>query len=191
MTRASARLSAVDWVQAGFEALLEEGLAGVAVERVAARLTATKGSFYWHFANRDALVAAVLDQWRAETEEIIKMVDETPVPVQRMRRLFDLVIAEIPIAHAEIDLLGNTAHPLVARAVDQVSRRRIDYMTRTLRQAGLSPAAAADAAVHSYALWIGLLQLQLALPGTVPDGRARKRFQRATGALLEQMLPTD
>ncbi|MDQ3103726.1 MAG: TetR/AcrR family transcriptional regulator [Actinomycetota bacterium] len=191
MTRVGSRLSADDWAQAGFEALLEEGLAGVAVERVAARLAATKGSFYWHFTNRDALVGAVLDLWSAETEGIISTVDETPDPVQRMRRIFDLVIAEIPIAHAEIDLLGNTTHPLVAQAMDQVSRRRIDYMTSTLRQAGLSPTAAADAAVHAYALWIGLLQLQLALPGTVPDGRARKRFQRATGAMLEHMLPVD
>ncbi len=189
MERANVRLTARDWSEAGFQGLLEEGLDGVAVERVAARLGATKGSFYWHFANRDALVATVLELWRAETEQIITKVDTEADPRQRMRALFALVVAEIPIDHAEIDLLGRTDHPLVARAVAQVSQRRIDYMTATLREAGLSPTAAADTAVHTYALWIGLLQLQRALPGTVPTGRARARFLRATGRLLEHSLP--
>jgi hypothetical protein len=88
-------------------------------------------------------------------------------------------------------VLGRTDHPLVARAVGEVSQRRIAYMTSTLREEGLSATAAADNAVHTYALWIGLLQLQRALPGTVPTGRARDRFLRSTAALLEHTLTVD
>lgn len=191
MAQSNVRLTARDWSEAGFQGLLEEGLDGVAVERVAARLGATKGSFYWHFANRDALVAAVLELWRAETEQIIAEVETGADPRQRMRDLFARVVAEIPTDHAEIDLLGHTDHPLVARAVTEVSERRIAYMTSTLREAGLTPTAAADNAVHTYALWIGLLQLQRALPGTVPTGRARHRFLRATNGMLDHILPVD
>ena len=39
------------------------GLAAVAVEPLAARLGATKGSFYWHFRNRDAMLEAALQRW--------------------------------------------------------------------------------------------------------------------------------
>ena len=54
------RLTARDWADAALAAIGERGLAGVAVEPLAARLGTTKGSFYWHFANRDALIEAAL-----------------------------------------------------------------------------------------------------------------------------------
>ena len=47
---------------AAFRALARGGVDSIAVEPIAAELGATKGSFYWHFKNRDSLVAA-LDEW--------------------------------------------------------------------------------------------------------------------------------
>jgi AcrR family transcriptional regulator len=36
---------------------------GISVEGIARRLGTTKGSFYGHFTDRIALIAAVLDRW--------------------------------------------------------------------------------------------------------------------------------
>ncbi len=44
-------------------ALARDGFAGVAVEPLARKLGATKGSFYWHFATRAELIAATLELW--------------------------------------------------------------------------------------------------------------------------------
>ena len=56
------RLSVDDWIQAGYTILAEEGIKALKLDRLCARVGATKGSFYWHFADmrsyRDTLIAA-------------------------------------------------------------------------------------------------------------------------------------
>ena len=54
------------WVNAAYGTFLTDGLAAVRVEPLARSLGATKGSFYWHFADRAELVRAVVDRWEAE-----------------------------------------------------------------------------------------------------------------------------
>src|SRR5690606_21017046 len=60
-----ARLSADDWAEAALDLIAEQGVAAVAVEPLARRLGVTKGSFYWHFPSRDALLQAALERWEA------------------------------------------------------------------------------------------------------------------------------
>src|SRR5689334_11922394 len=56
-------LTAEDWADAALDALATGGLEAVAVEALARRLKVTKGSFYWHFGNRDELIKAALEAW--------------------------------------------------------------------------------------------------------------------------------
>ena len=65
------RLSAVDWEEAALATLAESGLGTVAVESLARRLGVTKGSFYWHFATREALIKAALERWEKSDEDIV------------------------------------------------------------------------------------------------------------------------
>src|SRR3546814_8458026 len=54
--RGTGRLSAEDWAQAALDLIAEQGVSAVAVEPLARRLGVTKGSFYWHFPSREALL---------------------------------------------------------------------------------------------------------------------------------------
>src|SRR6478609_8396593 len=58
-----ARLDAAAWISAAFDALAEGGIGAVRVESLAKALDITKGSFYWHFADRRALLDAMLTAW--------------------------------------------------------------------------------------------------------------------------------
>src|SRR5437763_15488297 len=58
-----ARLDAEAWIAAAFDALAEGGIDAVRVEPLAKALDITKGSFYWHFADRHALLDAMLAAW--------------------------------------------------------------------------------------------------------------------------------
>src|SRR5690606_37186067 len=89
------RLSADDWAQAALELIAEQGVAAVAVEPLARRLGVPKGSFYWHFPSREALLVAALERWeQVEQEEVFGQLEAIPDPAQRLRSLFDLVAHE-------------------------------------------------------------------------------------------------
>src|ERR671934_2749006 len=82
---AKPRLSRERWIEAALDALADGGVAAVAVEPLAVRLGVTKGSFYWHFRDRDQLLAAALKEWeRTGTEELIKRLDQIADPRARL-----------------------------------------------------------------------------------------------------------
>jgi AcrR family transcriptional regulator len=45
-------------------ALIEEGIGGVKIDRLAARLGVTRDGFYHNFEDREALLSALLDLWK-------------------------------------------------------------------------------------------------------------------------------
>jgi len=49
-----------DWLRAARLALLRGGVEAVRVEKLARDLGVTKGSFYWHFKDRDELLELLL-----------------------------------------------------------------------------------------------------------------------------------
>jgi AcrR family transcriptional regulator len=65
------RRSKDDWLNAARLALLRGGIGAVRVETLAQQLGVTKGSFYWHFANRSALTDALLSEWEEEADLLI------------------------------------------------------------------------------------------------------------------------
>jgi len=62
-TPPTTRLSVDDWVSAAIEIATAEGVQGIKINRLCERLGVTKGSFYWHFADLDALLSAVADRY--------------------------------------------------------------------------------------------------------------------------------
>ena len=67
------------WIEGAIEVLADEGLAGMRVETLAKYLGVTKGSFYWHFKDRDELLRAVLQTWKeGRLRDIDKQSEATP-----------------------------------------------------------------------------------------------------------------
>src|SRR5882757_532145 len=64
------------WIEAGLRALAAGGPDAVRIEPLAKSLGVTRGGFYWHFEDRDALLSEMLDTWeRAATDEVIERVE--------------------------------------------------------------------------------------------------------------------
>jgi AcrR family transcriptional regulator len=64
------------WTSEGLRALADGGPDAVRVEALAKKLGVTKGGFYGFFADRDALLAAMLDAWEREsTDEVLDRVE--------------------------------------------------------------------------------------------------------------------
>jgi AcrR family transcriptional regulator len=158
------RLSADDWAQAALDLIAEQGVAAVAVEPLARRLGVTKGSFYWHFPSRDALLHAALERWETfEQETVFGTLEAVSDPRERLRALFRLVAHEVKPHVIHSELLKALDHPVVKPVMERVSKRRLDYLAASFRQAGLSRADAQHRARLTYAAYVGFLQLSLQL----------------------------
>jgi AcrR family transcriptional regulator len=158
-------LSAADWERGALDMLAEEGVAALAVEALARRLGVTKGSFYWHFKNREALLQAALTRWEADDEQALQrhvgaMGDD---PRERLGALFRWASGEIQPHRIYAALLQALDHPLVKPVMTRVSQRRMDLLVLAFRQAGLDHDAARYRARLTYAAYVGFLQLNLTL----------------------------
>ena len=64
------------WIEQGLQALAAGGPDAVRVEALAKELGVTKGGFYGSFADRDALLEAMLDTWEREsTDDVLDRVE--------------------------------------------------------------------------------------------------------------------
>ena len=59
------------WLEKALEDLSQTGGAKFHIEKLAAKLGVTKGSFYWHFESRNDFVDQVLDYWDAHSSQSV------------------------------------------------------------------------------------------------------------------------
>ncbi|MGW2021040.1 TetR/AcrR family transcriptional regulator [Streptomyces decoyicus] len=171
------RLTAQDWAEAALAAMGEGGLAAVAVEPLAARLGATKGSFYWHFANRDALIEAALKRWEEiGTEAVIAEVEAEPDPGERLRVLLVRATNRSAADPLDVSLLATAAHPRVAAALARVTARRIGYVAALFAELGFPEEEARRRGLLAYTACLGHTQLGHAVPESLPADAARDRY---------------
>jgi AcrR family transcriptional regulator len=158
------RLSADAWVDAALDLIAEQGVAALGVEPLARRLGVTKGSFYWHFESRDALLEAALKRWETrEMEGLIREADRIADPRERLVDLFRRTSREMRTHVIYSALLKALDHPAVRPVMQRLSQRRIQYLALAFRALGLSRRDAINRARLSYAAYVGFLQLILQL----------------------------
>ena len=161
------------WLVAGLESLRKGGVGEVRVERLAADLGITKGSFYWHFKNRGDLLEALLEHWSRE------MTDLEFERIQAMRgglaaRL--LALAEDVLERGmgrydpAIRAWARTDRK-VAAAVGQVDRRRVRALTGFFEDGGFGAAEARTRARLFYTFLLG--EPQVRSPAREPGELAR------------------
>lgn len=147
------RASRDDWTAAALTALTERGVKAVAVEPLAAVLGATKGSFYWHFSDRAELLGATLDLWEhVATPAVVARLTEIDEPTERLRVLFGMTFGSSANGRVDVALMAARDDPMIAEVLVRVTTQRTDTA------------------------WIGLAQLQHAVPSAVPTGVARARY---------------
>jgi AcrR family transcriptional regulator len=174
------------WIEAAVAALSEGGIQAIAVEPLAAGLGVTKGSFYWHFTNRDALLKAVVAHWaQAGTTHVIEQLQRIKDPAERLRALLRVSFDNLGSLRAEAALTAaaNAGHPLVAPTASSVMQQRLTYTQSVYRELGYPAAEARHMAVVAYSAYLGCVQL--AAHGLLATDNAALKRQLAT---LERVL---
>ncbi|MBX9465554.1 MAG: TetR/AcrR family transcriptional regulator [Aquamicrobium sp.] len=134
-----------DWILGAMHALAEGGVDAVSVERIAKQLGASKGSFYWHFADRPALLAAVFDLWEQEgTADLIERAKAVADPVEGLRGLArDTLDAEtngIDVARTEAAIRAWASRdPIIGKRFAKVEDDRTAFLAQQIAALGYDP----------------------------------------------------
>jgi AcrR family transcriptional regulator len=171
----------------------ERGYAGTSISEVSKRSGLPHSSIYWHFADKDALFAAVIEdsyeQWRADfqtrnegssadAKEVLVRLHDSLATFPAFLRFGHLVILE----RHEQDLTART------RFLEIRERALADLADRFVEFDGIDRRAAAELAALALALIDGAFLARAAgeptLNGSAVLGRA---FQAAVGAVREPL----
>ncbi|MEY2449449.1 MAG: hypothetical protein QOH79_2925 [Acidimicrobiaceae bacterium] len=119
------------WVAAALKALAAGGPDAVRVEVLARTLGVTKGGFYWHFDDRQALLDEMLGTWeRVLIDEVIERVEADDGDArERLRRLFALASSNRGLLKVEIAIRDwARREKSVAARLRRVDNRRMEYL---------------------------------------------------------------
>lgn len=179
-------LSADDWEREALVLIAAKGVQGLAVEPLARRMGITKGSFYWHFSTRDALLEQTLSRWEAHDsrnlETALGTIDQ---PRERLRDFFRRVGREHLTHGVYRELCAAAGHPIVRPVLERVTRRRMAYLTAAFTELGMQTRAAENQARLAYSSYLGFLQLQR--QGQAPDVESHT-FEDYVEHVIEQLI---
>lgn len=129
-----------DWISGAWDMLGESGLDGVRVEPLARRLGVTKGSFYWHFKDRQELVAALLDRWFSIwDDQMSPAMEQAADPADRIWALFESVVGRVTRGQTVSLRMQSHSDPDVARRIDERDAQRLSFLMAQLVAIGFSP----------------------------------------------------
>jgi AcrR family transcriptional regulator len=125
-------LTKQDWVAGARKLLIRKGISNVKVEPLAKALNVTTGSFYWHFAGREALHEHLLQDWiETNTAPLHKAVEAAgPDPRQQYLAFFGVWVLERdfdPAYDRAIRDWGRTSKK-VAQVLQQIDDDRINVL---------------------------------------------------------------
>ena len=118
------------WLAAALDALENGGLDAVRVKRLAETIGVNKSGFYFHFANRDGLMAAMLDYWAGLEQKPLEGFKGNPLdaPEDALRKMAEIVDRDNLARHdAAIRLWANDDEH-VARVYELKMHRRLEIV---------------------------------------------------------------
>jgi len=166
--RPAAPLSREAWVKAATNLIAQEGVQAVAVEPLALALGVTKGSFYWHFQNRDELIHAALEAWEQDqSADVVSRYGGIADPRRRLRVLLFAAFEDVENGRFFAALGVSSEDPRVQPYLHRATERRLAFGVEAFMALGLSETEARERALLAYAAYAGYFQLLRTTPKAV------------------------
>jgi AcrR family transcriptional regulator len=170
-----------EWLRAARVVLLKLGVSEVRVERLARDLRVTKGSFYWHFKDREDLLESLVQDWEVDFPQIISKV-KGKHGREALRLLLRLTVAQAPLSEAGIVpsdaamFTWASTSAAVAGRVNRTEKKRIELLERLIGDS--------ERTEIMYLVWLGFVARGQRVPAS------RKRFPQIARTMLQLFLPT-
>ncbi|WP_369856727.1 TetR/AcrR family transcriptional regulator [Candidatus Thalassolituus haligoni] len=154
----SPKLTRNDWINSAMNVLATGGIDLVRVDNLAKEMKITRGSFYYHFENRQELLQAILERWRIKaTEAVIESLKKRSLNTRE--QLIELITLpykgerSFEAASIEISLRAWARRdPMAKAAVEEVDSYRISYIEKLFMEMEHPQEQASDLAylIYSY-----------------------------------------
>lgn len=181
------QLQRFDWLETALEIFVAEGIDAVRITRLADDLGVTRGSFYWHFENREDLIEALVDFWKSKNTPTLGAAFDQAVSLEDgILRFFEICVDPSQF-DSRLDLAIREwarRSQQVRRLVDEEDRTRIDSMRRFFEKHGFQMPEALIRARVLYYTQIGFYALDVAEPLETRLGYTEAYFQCFTGQPL-------
>lgn len=168
VVRTQEPLSVEAWCKAAANLIIREGVQALAVEPMTRELGVTKGSFYWHFENRDALVHETLKRWEMDqTRDLFARFGGITDPLSRLRILMFAAFEDVENGLLFAALSSSSEDPRVQPYLQRVSEQRLQYVTDSFIALELPADEARRRALFAYSSYVGYFHLLRAIPDRV------------------------
>ena len=149
-----------DWIEGAIGVLAEKGVDGLRVEVMAKNFGVTKGSFYWHFKDRQDLLDAVLEFWKeGRLRDIEKQTTASPGnELQQIHHVIEVYSANRNRKGMSIELAVRDWARRDAKAaavVEAVDTYRLECTRRIFVATGLTEAEARARSILVFAYVFG------------------------------------
>lgn len=177
-----------DWIAAATEVLVDQGIDHVRIDVLAGQLGVTRGSFYWHFRDREDLLRRVLQAWHdSATEGLTRRLEgASSDPREQLRDVASLPFRGRAAARAARIELAIRAwarrDAMAARAVDEADASRIGYHAQLFSALGFP---VAEARLRAFMLY----SCEVAESVLSRQGNAAQKQERAAFVLRLMQQP--
>jgi AcrR family transcriptional regulator len=153
------------WLEAAYDVLTESGVEAVKVMPLAKRTGLTRSGFYWHFADRDALLEAIVQLWEDKnTGNLIRQTQNFAESItEAMFNVFDCWLDE-DLFDARLDLaIRNWAQndPHLQVRLDAADRSRLAALSAMFQRFGYSTAQAKTRSMTVIYTQIGYISMEI------------------------------
>ena len=160
-----------DWLNIALAALIADGVEGVKVQPLAARLGVSRSSFYWYFKSRQDLLDALLDRWqKTNTAALIRMSEKPSATItEAVGNVFRCVInpalfdTRLDFAIRDWARRSDVVRAVLMRSDDQ----RLTALRQMFERHDYGPLDAEARARILYYMQIGYDDAQLAEPMSI------------------------
>ncbi len=191
-TAGSSFLTPRHWLDAAVTLLIEEGIDQVKVQRLARSLGASRGSFYWHFRNREDLLDGILRLWQeSNTDALIDALGPPERPLEeRILGLFSLWMEQHPFYPRFDNAIRAWAakSPKARKVQRRADRQRMQHFERMFVDAGYQAAEAQVRGDVFYFTQVGYYLLDLGETKRQRLAKIEHYFHAFTGRQLPQSV---
>ena len=151
------------WLKKALDILFAHGISQVKIEVIARKLKLTKGSFYWHFRNRDDLLRSMVEWWRENQLRFISGLTHSHADPQGIIRAVITFTQHTEDSNHDIAMREFARfNKQAARAVAEVDQLRVSYLSEMFLAAGFDAIEASLRARTLYFYQVGEYTTSLA-----------------------------